>query len=103
MTAFHRSPSPYFRHVFPHLEHWASMHFVLGHKLNSHAPSCVGRQQLPKLLQAQFLPVDLHDYPAVLITLDQATQHATSGNPLITSSKVFDLLSAQGHFECHML
>ena len=25
MTAFHRSPSPYFRHVFPHLEHWASM------------------------------------------------------------------------------
>jgi hypothetical protein len=48
--AFHRSPFSFFRHEFPNLEHWASVHFVLGHKLNSHTPSCVGSQQLAKKL-----------------------------------------------------
>jgi hypothetical protein len=40
---------------------WTPVHFILRHKLNSHAPARIRGQQLPKLLQAQFLFVDLND------------------------------------------
>ena len=46
---------------FPHLEGWTPVHFIVGHKLNSHAPARIRGQQLPKLLQTQFLIVDLND------------------------------------------
>jgi hypothetical protein len=48
--AFHQSPCLFFCKGFSHLEHWASVHFLLGHKLNSHTPSSASSQQLPKLL-----------------------------------------------------
>jgi hypothetical protein len=36
------------------------VHFIIGHKLNSHALARIRGQQPPKPLQARFLPVDLN-------------------------------------------
>ena len=79
------------------------MHLIFGDKLDSHAPTSIGGEQLPELLQRQFLLIDLNDCLVVLIVVDQAAQHTTPGDPLITLGIILDLCRPQGHFDRNVL
>jgi hypothetical protein len=86
----------------PHLEGGAVMNLVRVHELYSHAPVLMRGQQLPKLLQSKSSLVDLNDCLAVFIELDLTAQDRALWNPLVTSSKIFDLGPAQRYFVNHV-
>jgi len=54
-------PQCIFLSWFPHLKDGAAMHFIRGHKFNSHTPASIRGQQLPKLFQSKFSPVNPND------------------------------------------
>jgi len=82
------NPPLVFRFGFPHLQDGAAVHLIFGDKLDSHAPTSIGSEQLPELLQRQCLFIDLNDCLVVLIVVDQIKLGCGTGRILPDRLKV---------------
>ncbi len=100
-----REPSALFRLGFwlPDFERGATMNLVLRCELDSHPPASIRRQKAAKLLQRQFVIIDLDHRLPFFVIVDQASEDPASGRPLMGSGSVLNLGGAQRRFHRDML